>query len=339
MQYITKLMIIFALVGASLPSVAANSDKTTAQSLQLSGTLVVVNKSDNSVSLIDLSSQTIVDTLPTGQGPHELIVSGDGLWAVSTDFVGGDSLTVFDIAKRRVARKIDLTQYPGPHGITFLNDDKQVAFTSGKSKNLVVVDIHKGEVVRAIATQQNTTHMVTVGEQEDYAYTTNIRSNSISKIDLATHAVVKQIPTHDMPEAIKLTKDGKQLWYGANKEGLVTVLDTSTHKTLAQFEGFTFPYRVLFSQNEQIALVPDFSAHYVRFFDVKTKTELGQLSLPEKSGPQGIVLHPTLDIAFLSLNLANKVLAIDINSRTIIAEYPTGNNPDGIGYSSLVLLP
>jgi YVTN family beta-propeller protein len=309
-------------------SVAQNQSELGA----LKGKLVVVNKSDNSISLINVVTHKIINTLPTGLGPHELIVSKDGNWAVSTNFVGGDSLTVFDLSNQKVAKTINLKKYPGPHGIKFLKDQKRVAFTSGKSQHLVIANIHSGEIEAAINTQQQTTHMLAISDKEDFAFTTNIRSNSITKISLANKSLVKQINTESMPEAINITSNGKHLWYGANEKGLVTVIDAETEAQLAQFDGFGFPYRVLFSHNEKVAIVPDFRLHEVRFFDTKTFKELGKLALEQGAGPQGITLHPEFDIAFLSLNLKNKIVAIDITTREIIAEYPTGNNPDGVGF-------
>jgi DNA-binding beta-propeller fold protein YncE len=314
------------------PSFSSSQEQDPKSKLQ--GMLVVVNKSDNSISFIELETQKIINTLPTGKGPHELIVSEDGKWAVSTNFVGGDSLTVFDLVQQKVTRTINLDKYPSPHGIKFLKDQTRVAFTSGKSQHLVIANIHTGEVLTAINTQQETTHMLAISYKQDVAYTTNIRSNSISKISLENNILLKQISTEEMPEAINISADGKHLWYGANKEGLVTVLDTQSEQALAQFSDFNFPYRVLFSHDEKVAIVPDFRLHRVRFFDAKTFKELGSLALEDNAGPQGIALHPHLDIAFLSLNLKNKIVAIDIASREIIAEYPTGNNPDGLGFFS-----
>jgi YVTN family beta-propeller protein len=309
----------------------------------------VVNKSDDSVSIIDTKTKQIVSTLPTGKGPHELVATDDGKFAVSTDFVGGDSLTVFDVAKQQVLRTIDLENYPGPHGISFLpaslmdvsasstekeKAQQRVIFTSGKSAHVVIANIFTGEIEAAIPTKQQTTHMLALSPSEDLVYATNIRSNTISKIalgdDFDESKVLKQISVEAMPEAIKLLNNGSELWYGANKDGLVTVLDTNNEAVLAQFDGFSFPYRVLFSHDESIAMVPDFRNHDIRFFDVKMKQELGRLKLEKEAGPQGITMHSEFDIAFLSLNLKNKVVAIDIHSRKIIAEYPTGNNPDGV---------
>lgn len=331
MKLHTALYSIFTLINLSLPfSLLAQTNNNDIASF--GGNLIVVNKSDNTVSIIDLAQQKIVNTLPTGKGPHELVATGNGKWAVSSNFVGGNSLTVFDLVKQRVANTIDLYPYLGPHGIKFLKDNKRLAVTSGRSQHLLLVNIFSNEIEAAINTQQKTTHMVAISQKENFAYTTNIASNSISKILLAEKRLVEQFPTQASPEAINITQNGKQIWYGANKLGLVTVIDTSTQSQLAQFDGFSFPYRVLFSGDESVAMVPDFRLNTLRFFNTQTFKELGELDLGEDAGPQGIVLHPHLNVAFLSLNSQNKILAIDVHTRKIIGQYPTGNNPDGIAF-------
>jgi DNA-binding beta-propeller fold protein YncE len=300
----------------------------------LKGTLAVVNKTDNTISIIDVASKNIVETLATGKGPHELVLSQDQKWAVSTDFVGGDSLTVFDMLNRSIARTIALPELQGPHGIRFLNDNERVIFTSGKAQKLGVANIVTGEVLSALDTNQSTTHMVAVNGDETQAFSTNIRSNSISVLNLRTGMKTKDISTEAMPEAINYRRTANELWYGANQDGKLVVIDPVKETVLATWEGFSFPYRVLFNHDESIALVPDFRNHYVRFFNAESKQEIATLELESEAGPQGITLHPTENIAFLSLNLKNKVIAIDIATREVIAEYPTGNNPDGVVFIS-----
>ena len=91
----------------------------------LTGTLVVVNKKADTVSFIDIASRKLKYTRNTGKGPHELAMSRDGKWAVVTNYVGGNSLTVFDVAHAKVVRTIDLHDNPRPHGILFLKIKKE----------------------------------------------------------------------------------------------------------------------------------------------------------------------------------------------------------------------
>ena len=58
----------------------------TAQVPGLSGTLVITNKTPATATIIDVASGKTLATLPTGQGPHEVVMSRDGRVAVVTDY-------------------------------------------------------------------------------------------------------------------------------------------------------------------------------------------------------------------------------------------------------------
>ena len=112
----------------------ASATPLVAQVAGLRGTMVVTNKGPATATIIDVATGRSLATLPTGQGPHEVVMSADGRVAVVTDYgaqgPGGNTLTVIDVPGLRVARTIDLGQYRRPHGIVFLPGDSLVAVTS-----------------------------------------------------------------------------------------------------------------------------------------------------------------------------------------------------------------
>ena len=125
-------------------------------------------------------------TLPTGAGPHEVVLSSDGRFAVVSDYSGqpGRTLTILDVPALRVARTIDLGQYNRPHGMVVLPGDSLVLVTSEASGNVVFVNVVQGTVGRAIATGGRGSHMVGVTADAARAYTGNMQSNTVSEIDL-----------------------------------------------------------------------------------------------------------------------------------------------------------
>ena len=151
-KIIRLLVVVFLLLPAS--SVIAQHVG------ELSGTLIVLNKSSNDANFIDLGSGETLATLPTGRGPHELIVTDDGRWAIGADYSGGNSLTVFDVENLRVQRTISMSDYPRPHGIMLLPGQEEVIVTSEASNNLVVVNFRSGRIVRTIGTNQRGSHML-----------------------------------------------------------------------------------------------------------------------------------------------------------------------------------
>jgi len=71
------------------------------QTAEVTGTLVVVNKRASTATIVDVRSGATLATLPTGNGPHEVVIAKDGSRAVVTDYGGqtaGNSLTVIDVS-------------------------------------------------------------------------------------------------------------------------------------------------------------------------------------------------------------------------------------------------
>jgi len=303
---------------------------------QLRGTLIVLNKDGHDANFIDLGSGEILATLPTGRGPHELVVTDDGRWAIGTDYSGGDSLTVFDVEDLSVARTISLSDYPRPHGILFLPGQQEVIVTSEASRQLVVVNYLTGEIQRAIETGQNGSHMLALSGDGAIAYTSNGSSNSVSVIDVANGALLKTLEVPDRPEAITTNRRGDRVWVGSNDEAVVSVISPATGQLERQWSGFSWPYRILLTKDEKYAIMPDLGNEQLRFFEVESGVELGRLDLAG-ARPQGVALYPDDRTLFLSLSGENRVLAINIETQEVLGEYATGEAPDGIGYSPLVL--
>ncbi|MFY8272748.1 YncE family protein [Pseudoalteromonas sp. SSDWG2] len=308
-----------------------------AEDTKLSGTLVVVNKKADTVSFIDLQSKKIKYTLTTDKGPHELAMRADGQVAVVTNYVGGNSLTVFDVQQAKKIKSIDLSRYPRPHGVLFLKDQKKVAVSSENSNSVVIADIESGKIVKALNTQQKGSHMVALPESSARVYTTNMGSNTVSELDVESGVLLRKIATPNVPEAITINKDGSELWVGSNEGGLLTVYDLKTQSEVKQWQGFSFPYRILLTRDEQFAVVPDYKNDTLDVIDVKNKQKVHRIDFAEGTGPKGVTLHPNDRTLFLSAYGKNKVMAIDILTGKIVFELPTGDGPDGIGYSSHIL--
>lgn len=320
------------LYAALLFTVAVNATGNN-NTESLAGTLIVVNKLGDDVSFIDISTKEIVKSLPTGKGPHELAITKDGKWAVSTDYVGGNSLTVFDVVNAEKVRTISLANYPRPHGILFMQDQTRVAVSSEGSDTAVVVNIHTGEIVSAIDTTQKGSHMVAMPENSKFIYTTNMGDNSVSQLRVTKEKLVKTMKMPDTPEAVTVNRSGSELWVGSNKDGLISIFDTSSDKMLKQWSGFRFPYRILLTQDEKYAVVPDYRQNTLDVFEVKTKQKLKRIQLGDGFGPKGVTFHPNDRTLFLSSYSQDKVAVIQIPSGELLFTLPTGNGPDGIGFS------
>lgn len=300
------------------------------------GTLVVLNKGESTATFVDVASGAIIATLPTGQGPHELAMTSDGRRAVSTDYGGGNSLTVFDVEGPSVVRTIDLSEYPRPHGAFFLPGDSILAVTSEASRNVVLVAPFRGAMVGAISTGADGSHMVAVTGDGSSLYTGDMGDGTVSRLDVASRRKVRSYGVPAQPEAITVNEAGTEVWVGSNAEGFVSIVDTESGEVDSALSGFGWPYRILIVEERDLVVIPDLRRHLVRFVDYDGRTDIEALELPG-DGPQGVALTADRGTLFLSLSQAGQVAVIDLETLELVRRIDVGPTPDGVGWSPLVL--
>lgn len=323
-----------------------------------SGTLLVLNKTDNNVSLIDLATRKVVATVPTGAGPHEVAVSPNGRVAVVANYgtqqAPGSSLTVIDVPGKKQLKTIDLGQYRRPHGVEWLSGD-QIVVTAEGNKALLIVDIKTSAVVAAVTTDQNVSHMVVVARKSHKAFIANIGSGSCTVIDLKTRQKITDIATGAGAEGIDISPDQKEVWVTNRAANTVSVIDVNTLKITATLESKDFPIRVKFAPGGKRVLVSNARSGDVAIFDAATKKEVGRVAMQSKavegstSGqrifgqfgqspvPVGILVAPKLSHAFVANTNADIVTMIDLKTWQITDRLTAGKEPDGLGYSPVTV--
>ena len=297
--------------------------------------LVVVNKGESTVSVIDLTAGTILATLPTGHGPHEVAASGNGRWAVVTDYgsqQAGSSLTVVDLRSLTVARTISLLPHTRPHGAAFLPDHRTVAITSETSGAVLLVDVESGEITRTVPTLQKGSHMVAVTKDGRTGYTANIGNGTLSKLDLSGRDSARVLPVSVQTEAIGLTPSGNQTWLGSNPTGKVFAVDLAAWKVIDSIQTTGMPYRIGFTPNGATAVVTNPMANEVRVFDAATRAPQATVKLNPDTQPLGLIFAPDNSTAWITLGGSDQVAELDLSTHTVRRHLPTGGGPDGIAY-------
>lgn len=310
-----------------------------AQSTGLEGSLVVVNKGAASVSVIDVGSGEVHAVLPTGVGPHEVVLSADGRTAVVTDYgarQAGKTLTVVDIEELEVLRTIDLGTHERPHGIAFLPGDDRVVVTSEATASVLVIDVDTGRIEAVLPTAQAGSHMLALPQSGTRVWTSNIADGTVSEIDVSSGQTARIIDVPARPEAIGITPDGMEVWVGSNEHGTVSVVRSADGTVSEALNGFAWPYRVLFTPDGETVLIPDLRGNELRIVDRASRVERRRISL-EGGAPQGVAVTPDGRLAFQSLSDRATVIVIDVETGEILARYSTGSGPDGVAYSPIVV--
>lgn len=297
------------------------------------GTLVVLNKGEATATFVDVASGEIRAMASTGPSPHEVALSSDGRVAVGTDY-GGNTLTVLDVGTATVAGTIDLGGYHRPHGIVFLPGDSLVAVTSESSRAVVLAHVPRREVMGAIPTEAGGSHMVAATGDGGTLFTGNMSEGTVTRLDVASMEPVESWAVPPTPEAITVSRDGREVWVGSNDRGLVSVVDTGTGEVTSPLEGFGWPYRILLVPERGLVVLPDLRREEVRFVDLGTREVEKVLPFPD-AGPQGVALSGDRGTLFLSLSRRGEVAVVDLESLEVVRTLEVGPTPDGVAWSPL----
>lgn len=294
-------------------------------------TLVVAHKAANTVGVYDAAEGTTLAEWPTGAGPHEVAVSGDGRWAVVTDYgaagPGGTTLTVLDLTTGEPGAKISLP-YARPHGAQFLADHRTVAVTAERDARVLLVDVATGRVTRELETRQRASHMVAISPDNTTAYTANISDGSLSIIPI-DGGEVRVVPVGTLTEAIAASPDGRTVWLGSNDTGKGFVVDVAEGRVVDSVQTAGFPYRIAFTPDGKTAIVTNPEADEVRLIDAATREITAVIAVAGQ--PMG--LHTARDNrrAWVTLGRGAAIAELLLPEARVERRFPTGAGPDGIG--------
>jgi len=325
--------------------------------MNLTGTLIILNKAQASASLLDLKTEKEIARITTATGPHEVAVSPDGKTAVICNYgdkTPGNSLSIINIENKSVTNTINLNEYHRPHGIVFLKDGKHISVTSEHSQKLLIINLQKENIIHAIDTQAQISHMVALTPNENRAFVANIGSGSVSVIDLTKHQFITEIITGDGTEGLDISPDGKQLWVANRGGDSIRIIDTESLNLIAEFPCPSFPIRVKFTPDGSRVLVSNARTGDLAVFDTKSRKEIKRINMNEKVAddidsrlfsdrfgtspvPVGILVEPKGNYAFVANTNADIVTVIDLNNLEITNRLRGGKEPDGLAWSPALI--
>ena len=346
----TKCAIAFTLAIASSLAAWACATNARVASARPGSYLIELDKADAVLRVIEPNSGWTKDSAPTNAGPHEVATARDGLHAVVAEYGGdtpGHTLAVYDLLLRRMESTIDLAPHQRPHGIAYLDRRSTVLVTSETSHAVLEVDLRARKIVRTMDTGAEGSHMLVIAPDRSRVYTSNMRSGSVSAIDLATGKLVAIVPTGDEPEAIDLTPDGSELWVGHRQSDTLAVLDAHTLRIKELVTCHHVPIRLKVTPDGQRVLVSNNGSGDLAVFDAHTRQEIARIplgrasvqmgarSLGKDPVPEGLIIDPRGRFAFVAESALKRVTAIDLERLAIQGFIPTGNGPDGMAWAGM----
>jgi YVTN family beta-propeller protein len=292
--------------------------------------VLVLEKAQNSLVIVDPANLRIAARVPAGENPHEVAVADDGLIAYISNY-SGNTISRVDLVAQKALSPIDLGALRRPHGLEFVSG--KLYFTAEGSKVVGSYDPGTQKVDWVIGTGQNRTHMVIASKDQKTVLTSNINSSTISVIeDQGRDWTITNIPVGRGSEGFDLTPDGKQLWVANAVDHTISIVDMAQKKVIATLPSTNNGNRLKITRDGRYAFVSNLGGSGLLVIDVATRKPLR--TIPTPGSTEGLLMSPDGAHVYTTMNDHDSVAVIDLKTFTVTGEVKTGRGPDGLAWAA-----
>ncbi len=308
--------------------------------------LLVLEKEQNTLVIVDPASLKIVARVPVGNDPHEVAVSDDGKTAYISNYGmfggggGGATISVVDLTAQKPLPAIDLGALRAPHGLAFAGG--KLYFTAEGAKVAGRYDPSTRQIDWVMGTGQDRTHMVVVAKDLKTIFTSNVSSATVSIIEQrAVHRPgrggpadwsVSNIAVGRGSEGFDLSPDGTELWVANAQDQTVSVIDVASRRAVATLASTKAANRLKFTLDGKYVFVSDMQSDELLVLDAAARKEHKRIAL--KGNSEGLLMAPDGAHAYTTLNSRDAVAVIDLNTMAVTGEVQTGKGPDGLAWAA-----
>src|SRR5215469_3749432 len=324
-KFFWGLLILFfgSLAAAQLPSPA----------------LLVLEKNDRSLAIVDPATLKVVGRVPAGEDPHEVVASEDGKYAYISNYgafqTPQHTLSIADLSAQKALPAFDLGALRAPHGLELANG--KVYFTAEGSKVIGRYDPATNKVDWTLGVGQNRTHMLVVSRDESRIFTSNVNSDTISILDHDKNGDVSgwvetPISVGKGPEGFDVSPDEKELWAANSHDGTLSIVDLGARRVVETIDLHTkFANRVKFTPDGKLVLISDLGTGDLVVLDAAGRKETKRIHLGR--GVAGILIVPDGSRAYVAVSPDNQVAVIDLGTLQLTGKIETGKGPDGMAWA------
>lgn len=327
-----RSLLAFSVLAFSISAALAQSP---------TGTLLVTNKGDRSLSLIDPETNKQFAVIPEdGVTGHELAASPDGKRAfvpiygdsgVGKPGTDGSLMRVIDLEKRAIVGTLDFGKGVRPHCAIFNEKTGLLYVTTENDKTVSIIDPNALKVVGTVTTDQEQSHMLAVTKDGKRGYTANVGPGTVSVLDLEAKKLVKVIPIGKMTQRISLSVDDKLAFTADQFNPRLAVIDTATNEVKSHIDLPDIGYGTAATPDGKYLVVALININEVAIVDLATMKVATTMPVPKS--PQYVLVRPDGAVAYVSCDKSAQVAVIDLKEKKVSALIDAGKTADGLAWA------
>jgi YVTN family beta-propeller protein len=346
-----KVLLLLATLsfGAAVLSFAHGAQPPTHPHL-----VVVVEKGLPGATLYDADTdQPLCDANVGVMSPHEAAFSPDGralyvpIYGSTNEGVPGTNEHTIDFFRTSDCQKtasLDTGQYLRPHGM-WVDRSGTLYVTSEITQSVLLIDPRQPKIVATIATGSPWTHMIAVTSDEKQMFTSNVRSKTISVIDIPNRKITKTITTTSDNHRMTISPDekwfvtslveGKVLFYKISDDSLDFSVDVDGWAFVGKFAA-DGTYYEMGSGTPRTPNAP-WGTGPVRVWkiDPVARKVVATATDDLGSGTGSLAVNPFNGKIYVSAMTSNQVDVLDPATLKLLKRIPTKDTPDCIEFTTV----
>lgn len=286
----------------------------------------VSNTNSKTVTIFDSRSWESVGTIALPGSPHGIDVE-PGAKRVWSSNIQGDSVTIIEVATRKVQRTIQVCK--GPVQVAFSGARAFVACEDGHldvidtstfarisrepigfaphailtgprgrlwsanrgSNDMSEIDARTGKLV-ARHPAAPFAYGLAFSPDGRYGYVSSRKWNSLVVLSMGDFQILGSIPVGTEPALVVASPDGKRVYVSNRKDGTVSVINALTFKVVRTIETGREPDGLTLSSDGRLLFVANVSSDSVSVIDTRSGRVLR--TLPSTEGPSDVELVPIM---------------------------------------------
>ncbi|HYB97235.1 MAG TPA: cytochrome D1 domain-containing protein [Vicinamibacterales bacterium] len=267
----------------------------------------VSNETSGTVSVVDVASRRVVQTIHVGKRPRGIRATTDGRTvyvALSGSPIGGPN--------------VDESTLPPP---------------DRRYDGIGVIDVASGSLTRTLKSGTDPEQFA-ISADGSRLFIANEDAGLASVLDVATGEIIKEIEVGGEPEGVDLSPDGRLVFVTSEEDNQVVAIDTSSLSAIKAIAVGPRPRSTAFTSSPPRAYVGSENGASVDVIDLASLTVLTRIRFPvETARPMGLASSPDGAQVFVSTGRGGTVEAIDTRTNTVRGSVAVGQRPWGIAVS------
>ncbi|HTU46256.1 MAG TPA: beta-propeller fold lactonase family protein [Bryobacteraceae bacterium] len=326
---------LIAVLGFAMVQSAARSSNSDAF-------LLVANKGDHTLGIIDPSAGRQLATVPEdGITGHEVAASPDGRTAyvpiygnsgVGKPGTDGKNMVVVDIATRKVTGNVDFGHGVRPHCAVFGPKNGLLYVTTELDKTISIIDPSTLKIVGTVPTDQPESHMLAITSDGRRGYTANVGPGTVSVLDLDAKKTITVIHISRETQRISVSPDDRLVFTSDQTKPQLAVIDTATNKikTWVPLPGTGYGTASTPDGHWLLVCVP--GKDQVAVVDLRSMKVAQTIDVPKS--PQEVLVRPDGQMAYVSCDSSHQVAAINIADWKVDKLIDAGAGTDGLAWAA-----